>query len=254
MYLVDYHTHPFSHGEIINYNKDLYKKYVKRAMDVGIKEIGFSDHDEYDQKINFDIIDSLKNKSSIPVLKGLEIDYVPGREEEILQKINKYNLDYTIGSVHFIGDWAFDHPDHINQYNTRDIDQSYIEYFNILNNAVQSGLFNIIGHFDLIKVFGFKTNLNIMEIIKPVLENIKKNGLVLEINTNGLNKPINEIYPSLKIIKKAHQLKIPITFGSDAHIPNRVGENIYKYSKIIKDIGYKEVAVFRNGNLLFKSI
>lgn len=254
MYLVDYHTHPFSHGEKTDYNKDIYKKFIKRAMDMGIKELGFSDHDEYEQNIDLSIIDSLKNESDIPILKGLEIDYIPGREEEILRKINKYNLDYTIGSVHFIGNWAFDHPDYINEYNTRDIDQCYIEYFDILNKAVKSGLFNIIGHFDLIKVFGFRSNLNIIDIIKPVLKNIKKYELVLEINTNGLNKPINEIYPSVEIIEKVHQLNIPITFGSDAHIAYRVGENILNYAKIINDIGYKEIAVFRKGKLSFRNL
>ncbi len=254
MYLVDYHTHPFSHGEKTNYNKNIYKKYIQRAMDMGIEELGFSDHDEYDKKIDLSIIDTLKNETNIPILKGLEIDYIPGREDEILKKINKYNLDYTIGSVHFIGNWAFDHPDFINQYNTRDIDQSYIEYFNILNGAVISGLFNIIGHFDLIKIFGFKSKLNIIDIIEPVLKNIKRYGLVLEVNTNGLNKPINEIYPSVEILEKAHQLNIPITFGSDAHVANRVGENILNYAKIIKNIGYKEIAVFRNGNISYKKL
>ncbi len=254
MYLVDYHTHPFSHGEKAYYNKDVYKQFIKRAMDIGIKELGFSDHDEYEENLDLTIIDSLKKETDFPILKGLEIDYIPGREEEILRKKNKYNLDYTIGSVHFIGDWAFDHPDYIDEYKNKDINQSYIEYFDILNQAVISGLFNIIGHFDLIKVFGFKSKLNIINIIEPVLKNMKKYDLVLEINTNGLNKPINEIYPSLEIINKAHQLKIPITFGSDAHVANRVGENILKYLKIIKDIGYKEIAVFRNQNLSFRNL
>ena len=252
MYLVDYHTHPFAHGNISDYNIGLYKRYIDKAVNMGIKEIGFSDHDEYDQDLDLEIIDFLKKDSPIKVLKGLEFDYIPGREGELSEKIKKYNLDYTIGSVHFIGDWGFDNPDYIKEYYKRDIDQCYIKYYEILNSAVKSGLFNIIGHFDLIKVFGFFPKNNFKNIINSVLKNIKKNDLVLEINTNGVNKPVKEIYPSLNIIERAYEYKIPITFGSDAHIVDRVGENIVKYAEVIKNIGYKEIAVFKNCNISFE--
>lgn len=254
MYLVDYHTHPYSHGEINNYNKRLYKDYIKQAENKGIREMGFSDHEEFEEYVDFEIIEQLKEESHVRILSGLEMDYIPGKEKIIKDKIKKYRLDYSIGSVHFIDDWGFDHPDYIDEYQNRDINQLYLDYFSLVHKAVNSGLFNIIGHFDLIKVFGYKSNLDILEIVKPILKDIKENNLAIEINTNGLNKPVKEIYPSMKIIELAFQLKIPLTFGSDAHRPDRVGENIRRYTEIIKDIGYREIAVFRNRKIEYKKI
>lgn len=255
MYLVDYHLHPYSHGEKKYYNEKLLHGFIEFGLKRGIKEIGFSDHEEYDKKIKWNDIDSLKEKSPVPIRKALEFDYIPGREKEIANKITKYKLDYSIGSVHFIGNWGFDNPSNILDYNNKDIDMCYIKYFDLVKKAIKSNLFNIIGHFDLIKLFGYRPeNLDIMDIVKPILRNIKKYDLVLEINTNGLNKPVKEIYPSLEIIERAYQFKIPITFGSDAHQANRVGENIKNYVEVINKIGYKEVAVFEKRQLKFKSL
>ena len=255
MHLVDYHLHPYSHGEKNNYGIKLMEDFINYAVKNKIKEIGFSDHDEFSQKLNWESMDYIKKHSPIPLLKGLEFDYIPGREEEITTKISKYELDYSIGSVHYIDGWGFDNPAFIDEYEKRDIDQCYLEYFNNLKKAVNSGLFNIIGHFDLIKVFGYRpVKIKLMEIIKPILKDIKRTDLVLELNTNGLNKPVKEIYPSIEILEMAYQLRIPITFGSDAHQAKRVGENIAKYTALVKKIGYTELAVFNKGQIRFRKL
>lgn len=255
MYLVDYHLHPYSHGETKNYGLKIMENFINYAIKNEIKEIGFSDHDEFSQKLNWEAMDYIKKHSPIPLLKGLEFDYIPGREEEIKNKIIKYELDYSIGSVHYINGWGFDNPTFIDEYKRRDIDQCYLEYFNILKKAVNSGLFNVIGHFDLIKVFGYRPNkIKLMDIVKPILEDIKRTDLVLELNTNGLNKPAKEIYPSIEILEMAYQLRIPITFGSDAHQANRVGENIKKYTALVKKIGYNEFVVFNKGQIRFRKL
>ncbi|MFW6281842.1 MAG: histidinol-phosphatase HisJ family protein [bacterium] len=255
MYLVDYHTHPYAHGNQLNYNENLFNKFLMKARKRNISEIGFSDHDDYHQNINWKLMKKVKKNSPIPVLFGLEIDYAINSIDKIKSLIEMYNLDYTIGSVHFIDEWPFDHPNFKNEYSRRDIDQSYIKYFNMLDKLVTSNLFNIVGHFDLIKVFGYKpVNINIMEIITPILKKIKSYDLAVEINTNGLNKPIKEIYPSIPILEKIYELNIPITIGSDAHSHERVGENIDKYIKIAEHIGFKELATFRNRKMILKSI
>ncbi|MFW6281408.1 MAG: histidinol-phosphatase HisJ family protein [bacterium] len=257
MYLVDYHTHPYSHGEKeIKYNKKLIKNYINIAYKKGIKELGFSDHDEYIKKIKLNLIDELSENSPVKLLKGIEFDYIPGKESYINRKIKKLNLDYAIGSVHFIDGWGFDNPNNIDEYQKRDIDRSYEEYYSIIEKCIESDLFNIVGHLDLIKVFGFKVNneKKISNIIISILKKIKKYDLVLELNTNGLNKPIKEIYPSEKIIHEAYNLNIPFTLASDAHRAERVGEGIKDYTELLKRIGYKEIAVFENRKISFIEI
>ncbi len=242
--LIDYHIHPYSHGEI-NLTEKKLKEFVNKARKKGLIEIGFSDHDQFLDQIDWNLLKNCQKNSSLPVKLGLEIDYRPGREEVIKGILNKYELDYCIGSVHFIDQWNFDHPDYIQEYKKGDIDKLYEKYFSLVNQAVSSNLFDIIGHFDLIKIFNFYPDTYDLEkLVKPVLKEIKKRDLVVEINTNGLNKPVQEIYPSLEIIKMMKKLNILITTGSDAHSEDRVGENIFKILQMLRKTGYKEITSF----------
>lgn len=249
---VDLHIHPYSHEEdhIKNmYSNDYLEEFIAKAREKNVKFLGFSDHDIYINKIDWKGMSDLKNRiNDINLLIGIEFDYLPEKEELIRKKLTNLNLDYSIGSVHHIEDWSFDHPDYQNEYKNRNIIDIYYKYFNLVKEMARSGLFDIVGHLDLIKVFGYRPeNKSIINIVEPILQEIKTNSLVIEINTNGLNKPVKEIYPALNILKRAFEYKIPITFGSDAHRPGRVGEGLDKVLKLIKDIGYQEFVVFIQG-------
>ena len=254
MYLIDYHTHPFGHGKK-KYNHNLLKRYIRKAQKMNLKELGFSDHDIFSTKINWEQLIKIKKEFNFKIKLGLEIDYIPGKENNIKRLLKKLPLDYCIGSVHQIGDWTIDHPDYKDEYNKRNIDKIYRQYFNILNQAVNSGLFDIIGHLDLVKVFNFKPEkISIKNLVEPVLKSIKKRGLSIEINTNGLNKPVKEMYPALNIIKKAYKYNIPVCTGSDAHQVGRVGEGVENVINILKDIGYKEIMTYSERKGLLKDI
>ena len=249
MNLVDYHTHPYSHGEIdlcTVYSKEYLSKFIRKAEEREIKYLGFSDHDYLLIDLNINKLKQIINTIPFNISIGLEFDFYPGKEEEIRQVIEQYSLDYAIGSVHHIKEWAFDHPDYIDQYKDKDIDHLYTEYFQLVQKAASSGLFDIIGHIDLIKVFGYRpSKIDILVLIEPVLSEIKKQGMAIEINTNGLNKPVAEIYPSLPILKKAIEYDIPITFGSDAHSPEQTGAGIKEAACLADNLGLKKVAVFK---------
>ncbi|MFW5998784.1 MAG: histidinol-phosphatase [Bacillota bacterium] len=254
MYIVDYHTHPFGHGEK-NMNKSVYTDYIKQAIRNNVKELGFSDHDDYFYKIDWNLLFELKEKSDLKIKIGMEFDYIPEEEKNIRKKIEKISFDYCIGSVHKIGDWEFDHPAYKNEYNNRSIESIYMDYYDLLKKAVKSDLFDIIGHLDLIKIFNFKPeNMDIMDLVFPVLKLIKRYKMVIELNINGLNKPVEEMYPSERILKKAEEMEIPITTGSDAHNYKRVGNDLKKAYNILTDIGYKTVATFSNHKLKQVSI
>ena len=108
----------------------------------------------------------------------------------------------------------------------------------------KTGLFDIVGHFDLIKVFKFLPKQDIRLIAKDALLEIKKSNIVLEINPAGLRKPINETYPSKQLLEMAYEMGIKITFGSDAHNVEQIG---FKYDEVLnlaKEIGFKECVSF----------
>ena len=248
MYYVDYHTHPASHGEDEVrplQNIDLLKKYVKIATNNNIKELGFSDHDSFLDSFRWDNLKLIKEKANIDIKLGIEVDYFPDIEEKIKNKLEKLPIDYAIGSVHHIGEWNFDNENYIENYDNWNIYELHESYYNILTKAVKSGLFDIIGHLDLIKVFNKKLGKDkVLPLIKPLLHEIKECGLAIEINVNGLNKPVQEIYPAEFVLKEVANLEIPITFGSDAHRPSRVGENIEFIYDMLKELGVSRVATF----------
>jgi len=180
-------------------------------------------------------------KNDIKILLGYEVDYLKGYMDE---RVLKSEVDYLIGSVHFIGKWGFDNPEFNHEYKKRDIDKIWQEYFDAIEAMAKTGYFNIVGHLDLIKIFKFMPKRDIRLIAQNALKAIKKSNMVIELNSAGLRKPIKEIYPSPLLLEMAYELDIPITFSSDAHAIGQIG---FKYNEVInlaKEIGYSKAVTF----------
>ena len=151
--LADYHIHVLSHGEY-KYEYDWLGLFIDKAREQNLGGIGFSEHDELRHLIDFDLVKQMRDENpDIEIKMGLEIDYIPGREEEIRSIIAEHDWDYLIGSVHFINGWAFDHPDYRNLFATQDLDEIYGKYFNLLQQAVETRYFDIAGHVPLSGLF-----------------------------------------------------------------------------------------------------
>ena len=246
--LVDYHTHLLGHEDRAG-NADDIREFLAQAEKMNVKELGFTDHNRYYEQFDFDLIKKVAEEfPEVEVRTAIEMDYTPGEEEEIADFLAQFDLDYAIGSIHFLGDWMFDHPDYKDEYDQWDIDELYKSYFERVQGAAKSGLFQFLGHLDLIKVFNFRPATDVVELVTPTLEVIAEEDIVIEINTNGRNKPANEFYPSREILEKAYQLGIKVTMSSDAHRASRVGENLAEVREMLLDIGYQEIATFKNQN------
>jgi len=184
-----------------------------------------------------------KYKDKIEILLGYEVDYIEG--DYILDGIVNAPVDYLIGSVHYLDKWGFDNPEFIGEYANRDIDAIWEEYFKAMQNMARSGHFDIVGHFDLMKVFNFLPKKNMKELCFEALKEIKKADMVIELNSSGLRKDAKEQYPSEEILALAYDLQIPITFGSDAHKVEQIGMFYDKITHIAKKIGYKNCISFK---------
>jgi histidinol-phosphatase (PHP family) len=119
-----------------------------------------------------------------------------------------------------------------------------VVYYDLLTEAAATGLFDIIGHFDVIKKFGLFPTIDISENVQRALQTIKRNDLVLDINTAGLRKPVGEVYPSEEILQCAFDLDIPVILGSDAHAPAEVASFFPECLATLRRIGYADTAVF----------
>jgi histidinol-phosphatase (PHP family) len=231
------------------------QEYVKRAVELGIDIFAFTEHAPMDfdkhYRIGFeqmelykDTVLGLRQKyaDKIEILFGYEVDYLPGHMDE---RVLSEKVDFFIGSVHFLKGWGFDNPEFIGGYKDKDINIIYREYFEAITQMAKSGLFDVVGHLDLIKVFDYHPTVDIKTVAKEAMEAIKKADMVLELNAAGLRKPVGEIYPSRPLLEMAAELDIPITFGSDAHSVEQVGFGYEEAVKAARDVGYGTCAVFK---------
>lgn len=229
----DYHLHtPFcKHAE------GTMEEYIEAALQNGINEVCFTDHmpfpNEFDAEHRMSMndledyieqINLMKRKyREVSVLIGIEVDYVEGYENFIEKLLDNYPFDLAVMSVHFIpkwpkGEWVFEY-----EYTRQTLRKQCREYFNVLIKGIKTGLFDVLGHFDVIKRPGHSVlDTNAAEVFR-VLESVRKANMSIELNTSGLRKEVNETYPSLDIIELAVNRDIPIVLGSDAHKPENVG-------------------------------
>jgi histidinol-phosphatase (PHP family) len=254
--LVDLHVHALAHGEY-EANQAWLNAFIDKACRMGIVEMGFSEHDEFMAGFNLDIFQKVKveRQKDISLRLGLEIDYLPGIENDLKQKISRKDYDYWVGSVHYIDGWAFDHPDFRQGFEKRDIDDIYIRYAQILLQMVSSQLFDIVGHIDLVKIWGHRPQRRkTVEYFSAVLQEIKRTGMVVEINSAGLRKPVGEIYPSDDLLAQLYAMNIPITLGSDAHHPQQMGEGLDEALAAAKRAGYRTITGFAEHRPINRSV
>lgn len=233
--------------------------YVAQAKLVGLEEIGFSDHaplvayEDPRYTMSREQLPLYHNmmtavQKAHPELRiriGIEADYIPGREAQTKAIIDNYPYDFVIGSIHFINDWAFDDPDQKIKWKDKDIDTVYRDYYKLLRQSASSKLFDIMGHVDLVKKFGHRPLTDLTREVEETAAVFKKSGVVVEINTSGLRKPVKEIYPSLDLLKIYRKAGVPITFSSDSHDPGDVGRDYDKAAALAKEAGYKEYVSFK---------
>ena len=251
---IDLHNHTI----LCNHATGTMEEYIQKAIELGIDIFGFSEHapmknfeDGYrlviEKKAFYEkSVKNLQEKyhDQIKILLGYEVDFIDG--DFILDEIINANVDYLIGSVHYINDWGFDNPEFIKEYEKRDINQIWSDYFEAVTLMAKSGKFDIVGHLDLIKVFKYLPTTDICLIAKNALKAIKESQMVIEINSAGYRKPIGEQYPSQQLLQMAYEMDIPITFSSDAHSVEQVGFEYHKATQLAKAIGYTQCVTFNS--------
>ena len=258
---VDLHNHTTR----CNHATGSMEEYIKKAIDLKIDIYGFTDHAPMDfepeYRMNINDISSYENevlslkekyKNQIDILLGYEVDFMKNLKY-METKILNANVDYLIGSVHFLDTWGFDNPSFLKEYETQNIDDIWIKYFSTIEDMAKTNYFNIVGHLDLIKVFKYLPNKDIKSIAYNALKQIKKSNMTLEINSAGLRKPIKEQYPSIELLEVAYELDIDITFSSDAHSLEQIGYKYDEVVKIAKNIGYTRCVSYKRKEKLYHS-
>jgi histidinol-phosphatase (PHP family) len=261
--IVDYHMHLREHenGEPATYSADRVEEYVEQARGAGVDEIGFTDHDFYFRQLRelWEIpwltergVDDLENyvgaveeakSRGLPVKLGLEVDYFPGIEAQLAELLSQYPWDYLLGSVHFVDGFPVDgHPGLTDKLPAG---EAWRRYFVWLRNAARSGLFDVLSHPDLVKIYGVRApEEEIHYLHVETADAIEAAGVCIEVSAAGLHKPVGELYPDRELLAACHERGVPITLASDAHETAHVGRDVDKAADLAREVGYETVTVF----------
>jgi histidinol-phosphatase (PHP family) len=223
---------------------------VNSARERGVTDIAFTDHDRYHAGVDFDEIDKLREKNlNMKIRAGIELDNDPETSAAGRKWVgkNRERLDFVLGSVHYLerDDQMFDSvPAGAAQFENRDIDEIYADYFRRVREVAATGLVDCLAHLDLVKIHGHRPNAEIESIASETLDLIRERNLAIELSTAGWRKPVNELYPSDAIIRLAMEKGIPFTTASDAHSYAQLGENYERLAEKMSILGIREVCVF----------
>ena len=262
--LTDYHVHlrpddldaeAADYFTAANVERDL-----AAAEEGGIEELGVSEHvyrfqqalDVWDHPFWIenarDDLDAYRDfVRTTPLRLGLEMDYVPGREDRIANLLDARDFDYVIGSVHFIGDRAVDDAEWDAWEGGGDPDAVWRSYFETLAEAARSGLFDILAHPDLVKVWGRARPLPERDprfYYEPAVEAIGEAGVAVEVSTAGLRKPVGELYPAPTFAAMCIDAGAAFSLSSDAHAPEDIGAGYEQALETMDEWGVREIAVF----------
>jgi len=263
--LTDYHVHlrtddddaPPERRAFTPENVD---RYVAAAHERGIEELGCSEHvyrfkqaldlwshPYWEQQARDDLDEYCEFLATTPMRLGLEVDFVPGAEDRTANLLEGRGLDYVIGAVHFLGERAVDHEDWDIWEERRDPDAVWRRYFETLAEAARSGLFDILGHPDLVKVWGRARPAPERDprfYYEPAVEAISDSEIAVEVSTAGLRKPVGEIYPAPEFARMCIDAGAVFALSSDAHVPADVGHGYERAVSEMRGWGTGRIALF----------
>jgi histidinol-phosphatase (PHP family) len=252
--IVDYHMHLRAPDGSIDHSVDAVFRFVEAAAERGVDEIGFSEHVYYFQETRslwsvpyhlercvypveayVEAVVEAK-RQGLSVKLGLEVDYVPGREEETAELLDPYPWDYLLGSIHYIGQHAVD--DEPRLVDEVGVEEAWHRYYVTLGAAARSGLFDVLSHPDLVRMYSPEIAWDWSGVGASL------DGARLEVSSAGLHKPHGKLYPNPDLLREAKQRGAEITLASDAHMPQDVGRDLDRAIEHAQAAGYETVTVF----------
>jgi len=277
--LVDYHVHL----ERAGLSRENALRFVKCAQALGLSDIAFTEHaynfvecapmlarPDYvsmhghgfriDQYVS--LVEGLKDEG-FPVKLGIEMDYVPETCDEAAAFLKRHPFDLVIGSVHWIDEWGFDIT--ASSWDGVDVEWAYSRYFELACAAAASGFFDVIGHPDVIKVFGARMGaearpggwrdagcrdgcgeprLTLAGYYDALVSAAVASCTCLEVSSAGLRRPVGEAYPAMDLLRLAYERGAAVTLASDAHEPEDVGSRYDELAAWARAAGYRTITVF----------
>ena len=255
MKIVDYHVHSKNSFD----GKETVEEMCKRAIELGIYEICFTEHFSVDPRdVSFGVLDYKKYfeeiktaqekfSDKLKIKMGLEIGepHLLYYKSDLKNQLKNMELDFIIGSVHNIGGKK------LRLYmQGKAKHEIYYDYFVEIYKMVLNSDIDVVGHLDLMKRYAYEVYGNYkfedyIDIIKAILKKVIEKGIGIEINGSGYENKVGISYPGIEILKLYKKLGGEvITVGSDSHIRETLGKHNEKMMNILKDTGFKSVFTY----------
>ena len=262
--LTDYHLHlrPDDVGTAAeHFTEENAGRYLEAAEAAGIAELGVSEHiyrftaalelwrhPFWESQATDDLDAYCEFVRTTPLKLGIEADHIRGAEDRTAALLEAHDFDYVVGSVHFMGDdGAVDDSRYDVWQADGDPDSLWRRYFEWIAEAASSGLFDILAHPDLIKVWGDARPLprkDPRHYYEPAVEAIAGSGVAVEVSTAGLRKHVGEMYPARAFAEMCVDAGAEFALSSDAHAPDQVGFEYDRALEFLKELGVDRICVF----------
>lgn len=246
--------------------------FVKHAIELGMKAIGFSSHGTLPWQSTWNIkhedvdayVDEINNlklkyENNIAVFLGMEIDFLEGIQGPKSEYFQKLNLDYTIGSVHYIGQladgthWTIDSSEPtfskgVNELFGGSVEKLSQRFFELITKMVHTSKPDIVAHFDLIKknnkgkVLFDDNEAWYQKHALAALDAAIDVGCIIECNTGGLIRGrSDELYPADFLLLRIKERNATMMLNSDAHKPDQLIGYFDYAEKHLTDLGIKNI-------------
>ncbi len=263
--LTDYHVHlrpdEREHTFERSFTAANAERYRETASEHGITELGVSEHiyrfsaaleiweHPFWRRYAQDDLDAycafVREETDLRL--GIEMDFVPGREDRIATQLDARDWDYVVGSIHFLRDLSLDTEEYSIWGAGESPERIWRRYFETLAESARSGLYDIISHPDLVKVWGRgapQPDGDLRRYYEPAVEAFAEVGVAVELSTAGWRKPVGEQYPSIAFLEMLVDAGCPIALSSDAHVPEQLGFEYERALELLDGVGVREIAVF----------
>jgi histidinol-phosphatase (PHP family) len=177
---------------------------------------------------------------------GIEADFVAGREDRMANLLEAREWDYVVGSVHFLRDAAVD-MDEWDVWKSGDPEKVWRRYFETLGEAARTGMYDILAHPDLVKVWGAerpRPDGDLRRFYDLAMDGIADSDVAIEVSTAGLRKPVGEIYPAREFLAMCLEAGRPVALSSDAHVPDQLGYRYDQALEFLRGLSVDETADF----------
>lgn len=280
--MIDYHVHLWRHEPCrsLQATVDQLAEYCAHAATLGVSELAVTEHTSrfgqfdtlvrgwwdqdpsparraemaacWDAELGADLDQYVETAQAaraagLPVVIGMEVDYIPGQMEEVAALLAGYPFDVLLGSVHWIGAWLFDALEWAGaqaEWACRGAEAVWDDYTRSLEELAGTGTVDVLAHPDLAKVTGHRPAVP-DEFYDRIAEAARSCGLVAELNSAGWRKPCAEAYPAPGLLARFHDRGVPITTASDGHHVGDVSWRIGDLTAAALAAGYTEVSAFR---------